>query len=335
MSGAVNLKIVLGFAIIYTVWGSTYLAIRLGVDTIPAFLLVGVRFLIGGVLFYAWSRFRGASNPKRVHILPMALVGLLLIVGGNGFVTWAEEVVPSGLTALLIALVPFWIVLADWLRPGGQRPVLAVAIGLAIGFVGVGALINPTNIGGLAEISQFGALILVVATMLWATGSIYSRQANAPESQTMAVSMQMFFGGLVLMVISYFRGELETFVLADVTTSSALSFVYLTTIGSFAFAVYMWLLKAIEPAKVATYAYVNPVIALILGNVIADEFISAWTIGCSVVILVGVLVIVRSKSKAPLATTEELASRLAPDSRTGLADDSLTSRPDKVRQACE
>lgn len=329
MSREINLKIVLGFAIIYTVWGSTYLAIRLGVDTIPAFLLAGVRFLVGSVLFYAWSRFRGASNPKRSHILPMALVGLLLIVGGNGFVTWAEEIVPSGLTALLIAMVPFWIVLADWLRPSGRRPTLAVTIGLAIGFIGVGALINPTNVGGLAEISQFGALIIVAATMLWATGSIYSRHALAPESQTMAVSMQMFFGGLALMVISYFRGEMETFALADVSASSALSFVYLTTIGSFAFAVYMWLLKATEPAKVATYAYVNPVIALLLGNMIADEFISPWTIGCSAIILIGVFIIVRSKAKTSAPQESQHITLKAPEKIT------LATRQPELKQACD
>ncbi|MFQ5606835.1 MAG: EamA family transporter [Candidatus Zixiibacteriota bacterium] len=305
-----NLRVLLGFATIYLVWGSTYLAIRLGVETIPAFLMASVRFVIGGAPFYAWARFRGAANPRLSHLWPMTAVGLLLVVGGNGLVTLAEETVPSGIAALLVAMVPFWIVMADWLSPGGKRPVRNVLIGLVIGFLGVGLLINPTEIGGLAEINILGALTIALATILWASGSIYSRHARAPESQIMAVSIQMFTGGIALLLLSLLRGETDSFSLSEVTTLSALSLVYLATIGSFAFGVYMWLLKASTPSKVATYAYVNPVIALFLGSMIADEAISPWTIGCSIIVLLGVFMIVRARSRSGDAPARDTIQRL-------------------------
>jgi drug/metabolite transporter (DMT)-like permease len=291
-------QIILGFATIYLVWSSTYLAIRFVVETIPPFMSAGVRFFLGGMMFYAWAKYRGAESPQKKHWLPAALIGLGLIVGGNGGVSWAEQIVPSGLTALLVAIVPLWIVLADWIRPGGAKPSGVTTLGLAIGFAGMLLLINPFNVSTGREIEPLGALVLVFATMSWATGSIYSRHAPSPKSQILGVGMQMLVGGAVLLVISAVSGEFNGFSIAQVSLESLVGFVFLTTIGSFAFGVYIWLLKASTPAKVATYAYVNPVLALVLGTVFASEPFTLWTFGCSLVIVTAVIIIVSSR-KAP------------------------------------
>ena len=294
-----NLKyqIILGFAAIYLIWGSTYLAIRLGVETIPPFLMAGVRFVFGGMIFYLWGKAKKAESPKPKHWISTSIVGLLLLVGGNGLVSWAEEVVPSGITALIIAMVPMWIVLVDWIRPGGNRPRQAVVIGLILGFIGVGALINPTNVGGLAEIDHFGAMLLILATIFWASGSVYSKYAEMPKSQFVSSGMQMFSGGVVLLILSLLTGEFSELQIQDVTSISILSLVYLITLGSVGYGAYIWLLKVTDPSKVATYAYVNPVIALVLGNMIASEPISSWTIICSIIILTAVIIIITARSK--------------------------------------
>ena len=178
MRDNLNFKIALGFAAIYLIWGSTYLAIRLGVETIPPFLMAGVRFIVGGSLFYGYSVYKKAVKPTRKQWLSTAIVGTFLLVGGNGLVSWAEEVVPSGITALLIATVPIWIVIFNALHSRGTRPKLKVVFGIALGFLGVTALINPTNIGGFAEVNHFGALLIVLASMFWAIGSVYSKYAD-------------------------------------------------------------------------------------------------------------------------------------------------------------
>lgn len=295
MEKTTKYNIVLGFAAIYLIWGSTYLAIRLGVATIPAFMLAAVRFLISGMLFYGWGKLVRAPSPILKEWFYAGLVGLLMVVGGAGFVTWAEEMVPSGLTALLIAMVPLWIVIINWLRRGGKRPKIIVVVGIFLGFVGMIALINPTNIGSLNEIDLFGALLLILATLSWAIGSILSRYAELPKSKIVSIGIQMFVGGIVLFILSFVRGENLNFEIADVTLESIISLLYLITFGSIGYASYIWLMKVSTPAKVATYAYVNPIIALFLGYLIADETISTWTITCSVFILISVIIIVTSK----------------------------------------
>ncbi len=298
MSAKKNLYIILSFATIYIVWGTTYLAIRLGVETIPPFLMAGVRFVIGGLLIYWIARLLGASKPSLKHWRFATIIGFLLAVGGNGLVTWAEVSVPSGLTALLIAMVPLWVVLIEWVIPRGSKPTAAIIFGLVLGFGGVWQLISPSGLGIGSEIDKTGAFIIVVATISWAIGSVYSKFVPQHESKFVGAGMQMITGGFILLIISYFTSEFNSFELAAVSMKSIWSLLYLITLGSFAFAVYIWLFTVSSPSKIATYAYVNPVIALLLGNIIAGEYISRWTIGCSVVILAAVLIIISSKNKA-------------------------------------
>ncbi len=297
MTDKLKIKIILGFAAIYVIWGSTYLAIRLGVETIPPFLMAGVRFLIGGFLFYLYGKFKKAEKPKPKHWVTTSIVGILLLVGGNGLVSWAEEVVPSGIAALLIAMVPLWMVLFDTIHPKGNRPTVKAIGGMILGFIGVTILINPTDIGGYAEIDRFGAILIILATIFWASGSIYSKYAEIPKSLILASGMQMLVAGVVLILLSFITDELKTSTLQNITFVSWMSLLYLITFGSVGYGAYIWLLQVVEPSKVATYAYVNPVIALFLGNFIASEPLSLWTIGSSMFILLAVFIIISSKKK--------------------------------------
>lgn len=303
-----KLLVVLGFATIYLVWGSTYLAIRIGVETIPPFLLAGVRFVVGGIATYLIVRAFGAAPATRKEWATATVIGLLLVVVGNGLVTFAEKTVPSGLTALMIAMVPFWFVIVEWMRPGGSKPCKKNILGLILGFVGVGLLINPTGFGGFSNVDGLGALIIVIATLSWATGSVYSKHVVQPKSKFLGAGMQMITGGFFLLILSFITGEYETVQLSLISARSIWSLVYLTTFGSFAFAVYIWLFKVSSPTKIATYAYVNPVIALILGNLIEDETLSSWTIFCSLIILTSVFIINRRKKKSDSTDLESKES---------------------------
>ena len=254
--------------------------------------------MIGGGLLYWWAIVRGAEKPQKKHWLTTGIIGLLLAVGGNGLVTWAEETVPSGITALLIAMVPMWIVLIDWLRPKGTRPAAIAIFGVLLGFGGVAFLIYPTNIGGLSEIDSIGAFLIAVACLSWALGSVYSRYAAQPKSQSLSAGMQMITGGVVLVLLALVKGEYTEINLAAVSAKSIWSLVYLITIGSYAYAIYIWLMKASTPARVSTYAYVNPIIALFLGKLLAGEELSNWALGCSTVIIFAVVLIISAKARA-------------------------------------
>ena len=291
MQGSSRTAIVAAFAAIYLIWGSTYLAIRLGVATVPPFLMAGVRFLVAGLAFMAWAKYRRAARPTARDWLTTGIIGVLMATGGNGLVTWAMQTVQSGLAALLVSMVPFWVVMVDWLKPQGRRPATRVVVGLVLGFTGVALLINPGDVG-MREIDAFGALTIVLASMLWASGSIYSRHAPQPTSQALSSGMQMFGGGVVLLGLSAATGEVAQLEWASVSNTALAGWVYVTVLGSVAYGSYLWLLKASTPTKAATYAYVNPVIALILGYLVADESLSPRTIGCSALVVLAVLMVV-------------------------------------------
>ncbi|UCD64001.1 MAG: EamA family transporter [Candidatus Zixiibacteriota bacterium] len=292
------MKIILGFAAIYVIWGSTYLAIRFGVETIPPFLMAGVRFIIGGGLLYGFVRARGVPAPQRSHWKPALIMGLLMPAGGTGLVTWAETLVPSGLTALLVATAPMWIVLADWLRPKGTRPTVMVVAGLFLGLAGMSLLINPTDIGGFNEVNKLGAVVIIIAALSWSVGSVYSRYAHQPRSKLLGVAMQMIAGGGGLVLVSLLVGELGSFEHTAVSLKSLLALGYLISLGSLAFVAYIWLLAESTPARAATYAYVNPIIALVLGAVLAGETLSVWTLGCSAIVITSVIMIITARTRA-------------------------------------
>jgi drug/metabolite transporter (DMT)-like permease len=256
----------IGFAVIYVVWGSTYLAIRVALETIPPFVIGSVRFLLAGGLLYAWSRWRGAPKPTALQWRNAAIIGSLLLTIGNGAVSWAEQRVSSGMTSLLVSTVPLWLVVSEAVR--GTRPTVARIIGIVAGLVGVGLLVLPVD-GDLHKttVDPLGALLLSVSALSWTIGSLFSRTAVLAKPASMASAMQMLVGGVSLLALSLVSGEAVPFWSAPhVNTASVLAVLYLVVFGSLVgFSTYMWLLRVATPTAVGTYAYVNPVVAVLLG----------------------------------------------------------------------
>jgi drug/metabolite transporter (DMT)-like permease len=255
---------------VYLIWGSTYLAIRYAVETTPPFLMAATRFIISGGFLYALRRARGDPAPRQLEWRNAAIIGVFLLVGGNGGVVWAEQFVTSSLAALLVATVPLWMVLIDALRPGGRWPGAAAAIGIFTGFGGVILLIGSA-VNDAEAIDLLGAPALIFASFSWAVGSLYSRNAKLPSSQLLGTSMEMVAGGAALFMLAGAVGEWHRFDLSAVSFRSALALAYLTVIGSCGFVAYVWLLRVAPTPLVATYAYVNPLVAVLLGYFLAEE----------------------------------------------------------------
>jgi drug/metabolite transporter (DMT)-like permease len=298
-AGASRWHVVAALAAVYVVWGSTYLAIHFAIETLPPFLMGGVRFFVAGGALYAWARLRGAPRPTRRHWASAAVVGGLLLLGGNGGVAWAEQLIPSGTAALLVSTVPLWMALLDWLRPGGIRPRLAVICGLVLGFVGVAVLVGPGALrAGAGHVAPLGAAVVLVAAFCWATGSIYSRTANMPASPLLSTGLEMLAGGAMMVVAGLALGEGAQFNLAHISARSGLALGYLIVFGSLvAFTAYIWLLRSTTTAVASTYAYVNPVVAVFLGWAFASEPLTARTLVAAAIIVAGVLVITTAQAR--------------------------------------
>ena len=289
---ATRTLLIVAFATIYIVWGSTYLAIRVAVETLPPFMMAGARFLFAGTMMLVWLKLRGMTWPDKKHWGHAAIAGVLLLLGGNGLVAWAEQTVPSSLAALLVALTPAWFALLDWVRPSGKRPAIHTMIGIGVGFCGVGLLVTGQKSTGVNVLQNpLGLAALVLAGFSWAAGSLWSRYNARPESPWMNAAMQMICGGAALLVVSLLRGEPAHFHPGQGSTRSWLALLYLIVFGSLiAFSAYVWLLKASTPARVATYAYVNPVIAVMLGWLILSEPFGVRQFWAAAVILTGVVI---------------------------------------------
>ncbi len=285
--------LVVAFAIVYVVWGSTYLAIRFAIETLPPFLMAAARFLTAGTVLYVWARFvAGAAKPGRAQWRAAAIVGSLLLLCGNGLVVWSELRIPSGVAALLGGTTPLWMVLIDWLRRGGVRPTGQVVVGLLCGLVGLVWLVGPGSLAGGGRIDLLGAAAVVLACLTWAIGSIYQRHAPMPASPSLSTAMQMLAGGVGLLVVGSALGEFHGVDVAAFSLRSVLGFLYLVVFGSIiAFSAYVWLLRASTPARVSTHAYVNPVVAVLLGWALADEPLTPRMLVAVAVIVSGVALI--------------------------------------------
>jgi drug/metabolite transporter (DMT)-like permease len=305
-------RILVAFAAIYLVWGSTYLAIRYAIETIPPFLMAGTRFVVAGSVLYLWSRLTGAERPSRAAWVATAVTGILMLAVGNGAVTWSEQRIASGLAALLVASVALWMVLLEFLRRNGTRPTRLAIVGLLLGFSGVGLLVGPAALTDARDLDVVASLVLVGASLSWAAGSVYSRVLPRPASATLGSAMQMLAGGLALYIVGVSSGELGRLDLSAVTMRSLLSLGYLVVFGSLVgFTAYAWLLRVCTPAAVATYAYVNPIVAMLLGWLIAGEEFGPRMIVAAVVILSGVALINRASGRpAPEGARSAPAERL-------------------------
>ncbi len=301
-------KTLLAFGIIYFVWGSTYYAIRVGVREVPPFLLAAMRFLIAGLALYGWTRARGERGPSRGEWASVSLVAFLIFGLDYGLVFWAEQRVASGLTAVMLATIPVFMALGEIFILRTQRLTVRLVVALSIGLGGVGVMVSRSLDLGGAPIDRLGAVALIVAAMSWSIASAMSRKLPLPESKMVSSGAQMLAGGVFLAVISCLLGEYRNFHAAGVSRGAWIALVYLIVAGSIiAFTAYVWLLHHESPTKVGTYAYVNPVVAVVLGYFLGGEELGLRTILGTLFVLVSVVVITttRATKSAGAAVAEE------------------------------
>ena len=287
------LRLFLALGCVYIFWGGTYLGIKVAIETMPPFLMAGTRFVLAGTMLYAWARWRGAAKPQPLHWRNAAVVGVLLLIVGNGGVVWAEQTVDSGIAALLVATEPIWIVMLAWLLFREKRPTGQVVLGIVLGFAGMLVLVWDTigfSSEGLASLP--GVVVLNLAAIAWAVGSLFSRNAALPDSPVLATGMEMLWGGMLFLIISLSLGEFQGFAWAQVSGRSWVAFIYLVACGSLlAFTAYIWLLRHATPAVASTYAYVNPMVAVFLGWAVGGEIFGWGTFVAGGIIVVAIILI--------------------------------------------
>jgi drug/metabolite transporter (DMT)-like permease len=312
-----------GLLVLYLVWGSTYLGIAVAVKTIPPFFMAAIRFAIAGGILFGWSIAREGRTfaaPSRREWRDSVIVGALLLGTGMGFVSLGEKTVPSGITALLIGMMPVWVAIFGRLFLGERLPRLAM-VGIAIGFGGVAILAGPSAIGGSGALEPLGLVAIIISPMSWAAGSLFaSHRAILPSRPLVATGAQMIAGAAVLVVLGVFHGELGQLHLDAIAPDSIVALVYLTGIGSLlAFTTYGWLLRVAPLPWIATYAYVNPVVAVFLGTVVLGEPIEPRTLVAGAVIVTAVALIVTTRGRMRTPAPRRTAPRLI-----GVRSDSTT-----------
>lgn len=301
------------FAVVYVVWGSTYLGIRWVVESMPPFLSAGTRFALAGLLLFAFLQLKTPTRITRAQWANAALIGTLLLLGGNGLVCWASQMLPSGLTALIVGTAPMWFAALDWLFFRGPRPRRLTLLGFLVGSVGIYALVGPARLSTGPQVTLAPVLALLAACASWALGSLYSRRAAVPKSAFLATATQMLCGGLTQIVAGLLLGEAARLDLAAVTVRSWLSWGYLVVFGSLlAFSCYVWLLRHASPARVSTYAYVNPVIAVFLGALLGGELITLRVLVAAGLIVLAVVLITMPGRPRPAAQAPPPTPAAAP-----------------------
>ena len=298
MAAPTKIRIIVAFAALYLIWGSTYLGIRFAIETIPPFLMAGSRFLIAGIIMYAIAWSQGIGRSTWINWRTSLVIGACLILGGNGGVTVSEKYIDSGLAALIVAIVPIYIVMLGWAAGIAPRPTPIVWLGLVGGFVGVGVLLGPalrlSSNGGRHP--AIGMSILLVSSFIWSAGSIYSRTSKHAASPFLTAAQQMLCGGLLLLLASFATGETRRFHPNAMSILSLASFAYLVIIGAVVgYTAYIWLLRHCDPAKVATYAYVNPIVAVLLGAAFAGESLTMRTLVAAALIIGSVALVITAQ----------------------------------------
>jgi drug/metabolite transporter (DMT)-like permease len=292
-------QIVLAFALVYVVWGSTYLTIHIAIETLPAFLMSGTRFILAGLLLYAFARRRGTPRERLtlVHWRSALVIGACLLLFGNGGVAWGEQYLPSGFVALIVATVPLWMAL---FAPafGGRWINWTAAAGISLGLVGIILLVRPGGEGA----AHWQTFVVLLSPLMWAIGSLYARNAPAPKQPLTAVAMEMIAGGALLTLAGIATGELGHVHLANVSFASVAAFVYLILIGAMVgYVAYIWLLHHVSPTAASTYAFVNPVVAVALGAVILGEPITLLTLVAAILIVGAVALLLVGQSRKAVA----------------------------------
>jgi drug/metabolite transporter (DMT)-like permease len=292
------------FLAVYIIWGSTYIGIRIAIESIPPLAMAAIRHSLVGLVLYPLLRWKTGFRPTAANWRTAAITGILLLCVSNGGLSWAEQRVPSGIAALLVATVSLWLVIVDWLRPSGKRPVPLVFLGLALGFAGLALLVGPAHLGGARRIDPLGTAVLMVCAFVWACASLYSKHRPVPGSPLLVVAMQSLAGAAVLWLATLFSGEFHQLHFAAITARSWLALLYLIIFGSgIGFTAYLYILKKSTAAKVATYGFVNPVVALFLGWLLAAEPINARTVLAATIILTAVILVILAPRPNPTAVS--------------------------------
>ena len=286
------LKLIAAFAAVYFVWGSTYLFIHFALEDFRPFLMAALRFLIAGTLLYAWARTHGSPRPSASQWRDCIITGACFFLGGNGAVVWSQQRLPSGIAALLVAIVPLFVVLLDWIRPPHNRPRTIVMAGVLLGLAGLILLVGPATLRGEGRVDLLAAVVLACASLIWAFGALFVQRAQLPKSPLLTAAMQLLSGGLLLGFTSLLAGEPAQMDWTSISLRPILSVLYLIFFGSIlAFSAFGWLMRVAPASRVATYAYVNPVVALLLGWLFANEKLGPRTFSAAAVILAGVVLI--------------------------------------------
>ncbi|NQV14845.1 EamA family transporter [bacterium] len=292
-----KIALIIGFGIIYVVWGTTYLAIRIAIQTIPPLSMVGIRFITAGLILFAWAAVKKHPRPTFKDWKSSAVIGVLLIFFAHGSVAWTEQFIPSGLVALIVASLPIWLSIIGWLTSGSGRPDRYTVTGFILGSLGVGTLSFMGEEGIILNSNVSGSLILGIllltgASIAWAIGSLYSRNARTKTSLHYLIAMQALSGGTLLMLAGKFSGEWDGFLISQLSGSSVLALLYLIFFGTIiAYSIYVWLMKVSNPVRVGTYAYVNPVIAIMLGALLMNEPLNSQMLLGTGFILLAILMV--------------------------------------------
>ncbi|HEX4758389.1 MAG TPA: EamA family transporter [Terracidiphilus sp.] len=302
-------KTLLAFGIIYFVWGSTFLAIRVGVQEVPPLLLAGMRFLVAGLVLYAWTMARGERSPTGRQWVSACMLATLIFVVDYGLLFWAEQRVPSGLAAVMMATIPVFMALSEIVFLRTQRLTLRLVIALAIGIIGVAVLTSRSVSLGGAPIDRLSAIALIIASMSWSVASALTRKLPLPSSKVVSSAAQMLAGGVLLTAVSATLGEFRRFHPSAVSLGAWLALLYLIVAGSIAgFTAYVWLIHHESPTKVGTYAYVNPVVAVLLGYFLGGEALGMRTVLGTAFVLVSVVVITTTRVNKPATVREKAAA---------------------------
>ena len=290
--------ILISFFCVYLFWGGTYLGMKFALVSFPPFIMAGIRHTTAGIILSTFALIKKETFPTKKEILSAGLVGALLLLGGNGLVAYAEMRVPSSIASLIIASIPLWISGLNWISGDKKKPSLLEFVGLFLGFAGIIVLVFQGS-NSSTNIDVIGIILLLIASLSWSIGSLYSKRANMPKSSFYNISFQMLVGGFLLLIFSMLLGEYKSFNVSNITTQSLFAMFYLILFGSIlAYSAYIWLFKNVNPTLASTYAFVNPVVALILGWSLASEVLSTQAIIASILIIGAVVILTLSKRKA-------------------------------------
>lgn len=286
------------FGAIYFIWGSSFVVARIANQTLPPLLMMGTRILLGGLIVYALALRQGVKPPNRRQWLVATVIGILLFLSTNGIVSWSVVHLPSGIVALMMSAIPMWMVVLGWLFADGKRPTLLVIFALALGFGGIAMLFRPEEYAVDSPLAPVAFALLLLSPVTWVVGSLISRRASMPKSPFMSTGMTLTTGGAALVLLSILVGDAAQFDVSTLTWQAVFAWAYLSIAGSvIGFSAYVWLLRVQPPSRVATYAYVNPIVALTLGALLAGEQITLRIVIAAATIITAVAIVTSSQSR--------------------------------------